>query len=257
MDELRRLCERDPARSAIYEWMLPRTEPLSDVPLVHGVPKAEDFVSIVKDEELRSRPGRGLPSRNKAEQFLGIHDKVYTSAGHLYPDAEIALVFRPEVEDETVDASPWDTGTFVNRLCKDRSDDERRAIFIRYSLPAPGYRSYLVHYTSACFTHPQHYLRGVRNGYPDPVGAMADHLRSRCFEVRFTSRLPVDRHSLLGVFYRRSALSSLRGLGGWLQELKQNKVDVRSFDNYHYLSQGVRDWILDHLGGLNGGDGLA
>lgn len=130
LDELEQLRRSDSeVRAQNYGRVLKAARRLKRVPLVHGVSDENDLAELAGTRSLRSRASRGLAAR-EVEAYLGIEDRVYASAGVLYPDARMALVFRPEVERPGTDASPWDSGLFAGKLCPDLSE-----------MPDPGRRA--------------------------------------------------------------------------------------------------------------------
>lgn len=209
LDELQALRDKESERRVCYEDSLQGTRHLQSVPLVHGVGPVGDMLEILAQRKLLARSYRGGET-NKPEVFFGIAPSVYTAAGILYPDKNFAIVFHPEVERSCdVEASPWDTGAFRKALCAGLSEEERRVAFRRYTLPAPQYREYLVHYVASCFQIPDGYLRRWVYQFGDPLGAMTpDHDLSRSFEVRFRGELALAPTSVAAIFALRRTGSS-------------------------------------------------
>lgn len=253
LDELERFRRSEGAhREEHFARMQKRcTDLLHRLPLVHGLNESGDLSAVLARKALLSRTQRGLQP-SKAEQRLEIADRVYLSAGVLYPRKDVALIFSHLAEDGVeVSASPWDSGAMSGDLCRhlppcDTADDRRQQLQ-RYSLPAPCYRQYLVCYVASCFGQPEDYLRLRSHQYADPLGAMDERREvSRIFEVRVLSSLPTEPRTLLAVFVpdwdgdadyhrARSALDSLRKQG----------VDVKYYNGAQgALRSRVQDWIL-------------
>ncbi len=220
------------------------------MPLVHGMREASHLRSALDAGALLSREQLELPPL-PSEAYLRIKDAVYTCAGVLYPQRRIALVFAAAAEDNAeVTASPWDTGS----LCASRSicpglplgpAGDRRTLFEKTCLPAPHYRTYLVNYVSACFRTPDDYLDQKPHLYPDPAGALSSEKRmARLFEVRFRTRLPIRRDTLLVAFLPKRAGG--REYLAALHKLKALPAQIREYDNDDHLVPAVRAWIREH-----------
>lgn len=257
LDELEE-CRGAPGQDRMlnYERILSGAGKLREVPLVHGTDRLEDLVSICSDGALLSRTARGLPGKNKAEAYLGIRDKVYASAGILYPDARAAFIFRRSAEPAGTEASPWDSGAFVHRLCAHLPRPparERRDLFLKYTLPTPAYREYLVHYVASCYRKPAHYLASApndRHAFPDPIGALCEHPRSRNFEVRIPGRLEVTEATLVGVFLlEQDQDEEDPHVASWLQRLDRAGVHIDYCRNsWNYMRARVCRWIMSQVG---------
>jgi hypothetical protein len=215
--------------------------------------RREQLSAVFEARALLSRTARGKPP-SPPEQYLGIGDVVYTSAGVLYPDARVAFVLSPSVEgSRDATASPWDSGAFHDSLCAELPqppDPARREMFARYHLPAPEYRKYLVAYVASCYRVWWHYLDLAQPiAFRDPLGALdRKSAPSRCFEVRVPGSIELTDATLLAIFMLRraepldpavaEALASLRGHGV--------KVSYPSGSSKH-LEQQVRAWIRERL----------
>jgi hypothetical protein len=239
--------------SQTYDRVLPDARKLERVPLVHGTDRIENLETIAAARALVSRTARG-EGQSPPEQYLGIEDVVYTSAGVLYPDARIAFVLRPGVEGTRVTtASPWDSGAFCRSLCSalpQPPDPARREIFARYHLPAPEYRMYLVAYVASCYRVWWHYLDlGQPVAFRDPVGALErSSAPARCFEVRVTGRIDLMDTTLLGIFVLRNAGPFAPLVADMLASLKGRGVAVSYCSGAsRSLEKHVRDWIWQHL----------
>lgn len=252
LDELEQLRGSDgEVRAQNYGRVLESARRLEGVPLVHGVSERTDLGELARTRSLSSRASRGLAAR-KVEEYLGIEERVYASAGILYPDARMALVFRPEVERPGTDASPWDSGLFARKLCPDlppMPDPGRRGVFQRYTLPAPHYREYLVCYVASCYWQPWDYLDPhQRHAFTDPLGALCEHPRSRSFEVRIPDGIELSQDALLAVFLLGKGAMP-RTVTDWLQHLARAGVVIKQqHGSSRYLERLVREWISAHLG---------
>lgn len=219
-------------------------------PLVHGTRNPRDFSDIVFGGELKTRTAlQREPS--DTEEYLGLTDVVYTSAGILYPQRNFAFVFSAELERvSAADASPWDTGHIVNRPgLPPLSSPARRNLFLRYRLAAPHYRAYFVEYVASCFTCPEDYLLGRDHRFSDPARILhrgPDGARSRCFEVRFAGNVQLGATTLRAVFH--SVGSDNGRCAGALRKLKQAGVPVISYaGGRDTLADEVARWIVQHL----------
>ena len=245
---------QDSLRAAHYRQALPHARMLHRVPLVHGVSHPDAAIKVLRERELLSRVRIGKPPFD-SEQYLGMKDSVYTSAGVLYPKRQIALVFSPSVEDSfPANATPWDTGAFHNgTICRDLPappDSTRRRVFQEVCLPSPEYRDYLVEYVATCFRSALDYLKCQPHVYSDPWRALATNKwQSRIFEVRFDHRLPIDSRVLLGIFIprhvsRRYAFDLRDAAETWAMA----GVDVIEYDGAcEDVQQRVRAWIVGRL----------
>ena len=241
------------ARSQSYARVLPHAHRLERVPLVHGTDRIENLEAIAEARALVSRTARGV-GQSPPEQYLGIEDVVYTSAGVLYPDARIAFVLRPGVElTRVTTASPWDSGAFCHSLCPalpQPPDPARRGIFARYHLPAPEYRRYLVAYVASCYRVWWHYLDlGQPVAFRDPVGALErNSAPARCFEVRVAERIDLMDTTLMAIFALRNAGPFVSLVADMLASLKGRGVAVSYCSGAsRSLEKHVRDWIRQHL----------
>ena len=239
-------------RMLSYEHVLPDAHKLQSVPLVHGTDRPADLVAICAEGALLSRTARGLPGTNEAEAYLGVQNKVYASAGTLYPDARVAFIFHSTAEPAGTEASPWDSGAFVRALCEDLPRppaQERRALFLKYTLAAPDYRDYLVDYVASCYREPAHYLTpGCRHAFPDPIGALSEHPRSRSFEVRIPERLEVSEATLIGVFLQEQDEEDPR-VASWLQNLDRAGIHIDYCQgSWRHMRGRVCRWILSRVG---------
>lgn len=128
-------------------------------------------------------------------------------------------------------------------------DPRRRQLFEHYTLPAPDYRQYLIHYVASCYRRPVDYLCGRTHAFSDPAGALCEHSRSRNFEVRIPDRLAADATSLQAVFVRQTRPPVPAALADWLHRLQVAGVEVkRSTGSKEHLAATVRTWILQQLG---------
>jgi hypothetical protein len=232
------------------------------VPLVHGLRRADDLISIIEAGSLRARPVRQPHTRPiESERRLGIPPSIYTAAGVLYPNRELALIFRTAVEDGAeADATPWDSGHF----CKSRhgqlehaSDDERKRLFWSCTLPPPEYREYLVAYVASCFRSAEVYIDNQPHCYPDPLDVLdPDNRYSRIFEVRFREALDVAPNHLLAVFLPGNRSRNVRGpLHQHLQELRGANVEICYYSVANQkLRPAVRDWMRRHLSIAHGAE---
>jgi hypothetical protein len=240
--------------SQSYDRALPDARKLEHVPLVHRMSRVDDLTMVVEARALLSRKSRG-GAASKPEDYLGITDVVYTSAGTLYPDARVAFVFSPLAERAGAEASPWDSGALCRSLCPGLPrppEPARRELFIRYTLPAPQYRSYLVHYVASCYRVWEHYLDlGCAHAFSDPAQVLETHPRSRSFEVRVPGRIAVSESFLLAVFLRDVDLPLDARVTRWLDVIERAGVIVEQCSgSSRLLEEHVRLWILRHLEGL-------
>jgi len=228
---------------------------LGDVPLVHGMTSVPDLLRVFSDGCLRGRRDRS-PERGamKPEHILGIPSCIYTAAGVLYPERNVALVFRSSVEtDNEVSASPWDSGHFCNAQqgsLRDLSQEQRRSLFWSHSLPSPAYREYLVHYVASCFDSATDYIDNRPHRYADPLGALThDRWQSRIFEVRVRERLTVDAPRLLAVFIPRyHRVTFTEDFDRHEQALEGAGVSIRYYGTREKLKSVVSSWMRSHLG---------
>ncbi len=238
-------------RHQSYQRVLPEARKLEHVPLVHGTDRVSDLMGVAKAQALLSRAARGKTT-NRREAYLGIADVVYTSAGILYPDARAAFVISPDAEGADSQASPWDSGALCRALRPDLPplpDPARRDLLWRYTLPAPQYRSYLVHYVASCYRVWDHYLEvQCPLAFPDPAGVISAHERSRSFEVRVRQRIPVQAPYLLAVFLLYNGVPMDRTITKWLQASEQAGVVVKTYSgSSRGLTEEVRGWIRQYL----------
>jgi hypothetical protein len=256
MEELQACVEQTgPTRVSSTRQNLARAEQLlRRSPLVHGMREASHLRSALEGRALRSRNWLKLPTL-PSEQYLGFRDVVYTCAGVLYPQRRIALVFAWSAENAAeVTASPWDTGSFCasDRLCPGLPlppAEDRRVLFQKTCLPAPQYRTYLVHYVASCFGAPEDYFSQRNHRYDDPARAMsAEKWQSRVFEVRFRVSLPITSTSLLALFLPRNMSNrdslAIRAL---FDRIKGPGATLREYENEHRLVSEVRSWIQKHI----------
>lgn len=223
---------------------------LRQVPLVHAT-SVDAAHTIVGYRSMKTRTAKDARPSD-VELYLGIHDVVYTSAGHLYPHHEFAFVFSPAAEEGTeVEATPWDTGNLYRRPERPNlpspPDPRRREIYLAHSLRAPEYRTYLVEYVASCFACADDYLLGANPRFDDPAGLMTRgtlRVRSRTFEVRFKGTLSLEKRKPLRVFLDEGATNAhrvIRLLKDWGVPYTQLRVDDGT------LVDQVRSWIVDHL----------
>ncbi len=254
LEELRGPAHGD--RASVYERVRPDAQRcLPHVPLVHGSGSIDDVNSILAEGFLCSRQGRGKKA-NRREAYLGIDDVVYTAAGILYPDARVGFVFRPDIVEEPdgVLASPWDSGAICSSLRQDLPkppEPQRRQLFERYSLPAPMYRVYLACYVASCYRHWWHYLDlgTAKPAFGSPCNALGRHARSRSFEVRIPSRIPVTTSSLLAVFITLRDQPLSPAASDCLRRLERAGVVVKSLSNASppSLQRHIFAWVREHL----------
>lgn len=239
------------------------------VPLVHGLRQwtassparepVQALLDVLRSGYLKSRrqmnPDVPLQSSQlKPEQLLGIPDSVYTSAGVLYPNCELALLFSRGAE-ETADATatPWDSGAYSKVYDLERVSpidlEKYRQIFSRYNLPAPAYRQYLQHYVASCFTSAEQYLEARDFKFADPMGLLRHRrLTLSVFEVRFKQRLPVSPSTLLAVFVRRFAGDNLAvPLSRQLTALREQGVSIFEYRPAELLHSRIRRWIVNYV----------
>lgn len=240
-------------RCQSYERALPGARKLERVPLVHGMDRIENMQAIVEAGALLSRTARGH-GQSAPEQYLGIDDVVYTSAGVLYPDARIAFVFGSRVEGSgATTASPWDSGAFCRSLCSSLPQPPasvRRELFARYRLPAPEYRMYLVAYVASHYRVWWHYLDlGRPVGFGDPVGALERNTApARCFEVRVPGKIELTDRTLMAIFVLRSSAPFAPPVADMLAALKEGGVAVSYCSGASgNLEKHVREWIRQYL----------
>jgi len=230
------------------------------LPLVHGINDREglpDLQNILVQSVLRSAAERDPAcSPKQIEELLGLTDCVYTSAGVLYPQKNVALLFRATVERVSVpEASPWDSGVFGKRYrLKDLPEDQRiryRALFRSHCLPAPQYRTYFCYYIATHFGNINQYLTGQKSSFPDRLDLLKDtSFGARMFEVRFPQRLPISASTLMAVFVRDKA-----GNAQWIQikrrllELEKAGVYVDYYDHRANINKRVQDYIRAALQG--------
>jgi hypothetical protein len=240
-------------RSQSYDRVLSGARKLEHVPLVHGMDKIENLRALVETRALISRTARG-EGQSPPEQYLGIEDVVYTSAGVLYPDARIAFVLKPSVEStRATTASPWDSGAICRSLCSalpQPPHPARREVFTRYHLTAPKYRTYLVAYVASCYRVWWHYLDlGQPVAFGDPAGALErNSAPARCFEVRVTGRIELTDTTLLAIFMLRNAKPFEPLVADMLELLRERGVVVSYCSGASKnLEKQVREWIRQHL----------
>ncbi len=137
------------------------------------------------------------------------YEAVYTSAGIMHPQREVAFAFSPNIEEVPglrIDGSPWDTGAFfrhVAPLLHLDTDEAKASFFHAHTLQAPWYREYLVAYVATCFSCAADYLRRSDYAHPDPaqiLSARPNDPLLRVFEVRVYPRLPLESGSILALF---------------------------------------------------------
>lgn len=228
------------------------------MPLVHGMNDGEGLPGlqeILADRALRSAADRKPDkSLKEIESLLALPDCVYTSAGVLYPQKNVALLFQPAVEaSSTAEASPWDSGAFGRHYrLKHQSEDLRkryRELFRKYCLPAPQYREYFRYYIATYYGNCEQYLSGQKSTFNDQLEFLKhDSFGSRIFEVRFQRSLPVSAGTLMAVFVRDKA-----GNEDWarikrlLTALGTEGVHIDFYSHTANLHKRVRDFIRDSL----------
>jgi len=233
--------------------------PAAKVPLVHGMNDGEglpDLQAILAGRALRSSADRKPDkSLKEIETLLGLPDCVYTSAGVLYPQKNVALLFQPSVEKSSVaEASPWDSGAFGRRyrLKAEQQDSfltTYRELFRKYCLPAPQYREYFRYYVATYFGSFEQYLSGQKSTFSDKLELLKqDSFGSRIFEVRFQRSLPVSAGTLMAVFVRDKA-----GNEDWarvkrlLTTFEKEGVHIDFYSHNANLHRRVYDFIHSSL----------
>jgi hypothetical protein len=247
--------EELPQREDHFQFLEPRARRLHSTPLVHVMKSPDYTAKALRSGELLSRAGLGLRPLAHEDVF-GLGEPVYTSAGVVYPSRETALVIRAIAEDGTrVEASPWDSGAFYNNLCSDleQGSDEHRERFATWTLPAPEYREYLVHYVASCFDSVKDYVQGRPHRFRDPLGVLNDrYWTSRVFEVRFQHIISINKLTLQAVFVPAWIKGSKRHeeLVGDLQLLRSDGVEVIYYrSEKHLLQERVQNWLLIGIAG--------
>lgn len=237
-------------RVAHYEEARPKVEAsLQQLPLLHGTREWKGFLGALRQGALRSRAARSR-AESQANTYLGLVNRVFTSAGVLYPDQDFAFAFSPGAESGVrVEASPWDSGAFCRSLCPHLPPPPhplRRKLFRENSLHAPDYREYLVHYVASCFQSARDYLVLDPHKWPDPLEALGRSFTSKVFEVRFESRIPLNALTLEAVF-----VLSLSGgqrsieMRQALEPLRRQGVPIHPVPGAkNALQWAVRDWVL-------------
>ena len=239
------------------------------LPLVHGLREwtagsavrepVQALLDVLGSGCLKSRRqlSQSIPSQRsllKPEQLLGLPDSVYTSAGVLYPNCELALVFSPLAEQTAeVTATPWDSGAYCKQYDLEHVSQtdlvKYREIFNRYSLPTPTYRQYLQHYVASCFVSADQYLEARDYRYADPLNLLCHRrLTLSVFEVRFRQRLEISPSTLLAVFVRRFAGDNLAvPLSRQLGALREQGVSIFEYRPAELLQSCIRRWVIEYL----------
>ena len=249
-------------RAEHYERLLPEARArLGSVPLVHGLARTYDLISIIQQGSLQARslrsPRKGMLD---SEQVLGLSPSVYTSVGVSYPERDAALVFCTSVEDGVqVDASPWDSGHLCRSQCdvlRNASSGKRKKVFQSNILPSPQYRTYLVEYVASCFRDVVDYIDNNSHCYRDPSRVMDENCElSRIFEVRFPSTLPYPGDGLLAVPLPGNQRKTLSNnlLREHVKALRGAKVDVCYYKGARRrLRNAVRNWMRKRLNLVSG-----
>jgi hypothetical protein len=183
------------------------TEALADVPLFHGTDQGH-LQSIWDKGHLESRKTLGHIALDHQRCF-DTYEAVYTSAGVMYPQRQVAFAFSRSIEQDAelqIDGSPWDTGAFfrhVAPLLRLDTDQAKSSVFHAHTLGAPWYRDYLVAYVATCFACAADYLRSGAYAQPDPAQVMSSRPNDfllRVFEVRVRPRLPLESRCILALF---------------------------------------------------------
>jgi hypothetical protein len=202
------------------------------------------------ERRLRTREELGMDQLS-AESYFGLGNVVYTAAGFLYPDSRFAFVLSPDVESgRKVDASPWDSALFYRLLCPHLPaaphDLKRREVFLTYTLPAPEYREYLVHYVATCFRSGHDYLSSKMPIFKDPLRAISDRFHSRVFEVRLGGSVPLETWSIEKIFVPQDSgdRKSLE-LRKFLEPFHRNKKIEPYESARHTLQHKVRTWLIE------------
>lgn len=155
-----------------------------------------------------------------------------------------ALVFRAEVEVEGVVATPWDSGGLYRYRAQHLSEEERKALLQRRTLPAPDYRRALAATLLLRFSgSAERYLRSELVEATDPDQVCDGTPPSFTYEARFPGRLAVQRPELALVVVHREYLNQgLHRLRGWCgeQQIPFEVIDEQS------RSRTVRDAVLEY-----------
>lgn len=183
--------------------------------LVHGLKDVHLFDSshprLLSPRRLRRGPSH-------ARRFAGTDDAVFFYVGPLVLKTErlAALVFRPGIEGGGAAAVPWDSGGLHRRFAQERSEDERKALLSKRTMPAPDYRRALAATVLMRFGGPESYLRSQILRREDPDGVYDGTPPSFTYEARFPGGVDVLTPELAFVAARREVMThGLMTLRGW------------------------------------------
>jgi hypothetical protein len=179
---------------------------LDTVPLLHGT-TGQHLTKIWEDQSIRSRRELGLKELPHQRCF-GTYGAVYASLGVMYPQRQAAIALSASIEgnaDLTVDASPWDSGTFYSLAPKLglKGDSDRAQVYDEHTLPAPLYRTYFAEYVTTCFANGMDYLRGRKNAHIDPLNVLSvwpSDLLVRVFEAHLSPTVNLRADQIEAVF---------------------------------------------------------
>ena len=217
----------------------------------------EKFAEICEAQSLVSKSTFAASGKMELEPtcdeaVLGTsNDVFFYVAPFRYPRTTCGFLFAPTLElahKDTGVATPFDSGGLIRHVMRQNPEELVQEFLARHELPIPEHRQYLSHVMTTLFGKAEHYVEGIAQCNPCPIGLSGGDQRRWTHEVRIPGTVQVEGNPhLAAIFAPIRATSDLRveALLRWCDLMSVEKIlfETPKADDFAELQRACLTYI--------------